>query len=154
MIKNGMIEAYWSTGGLSSSCEMIILRNKSHGVCMNIYDRSKGLKKCSQIPNKNTLPYFHSASLVIWTLPMLKRSHLSELSNSRFTNHMGSPRLHTLFVNARSEKRNIQAQNDQAATNPTQNLSAYIAVSFQFITNSILPVKLTLSRSLLPKFPV
>lgn len=45
MIKNGMIEAYWSTGGLSSSYEMIILRNKSHGVCMNIYDLSKGLKK-------------------------------------------------------------------------------------------------------------
>ena len=36
-----------------------------------------------------------------------------------------SPRLNTPFPNARSEKRKIPAQNDQAATNPTQSPSTY-----------------------------
>ena len=43
----------------------------------------------------------------------------------------------------------IQAQNDRAATNPTQNSSTYTVVSFQFTTNSIFPVKPTLSHNLL-----
>ena len=66
--------------------------------------------------------------------------------------HKKSPRLDTLFPNARSEKRRIPAQNDRAATNPTQNPSTYTVVSFQFNTN--FPVYPTLSRSLLQKFPV
>ena len=76
---------------------------------------------------------------------MLKRTHFSELSISRFTTckrkHEKSPRLHTPFPNARSEKRKLQGQNDRAATNPTQNSSTYTVVSFQFTTNSIFPVK-------------
>ena len=77
-----------STGSLSFTREMIILRNTSHGenirVCMGILT-TLGIKKYCQILDKNTSPYFHSASLVVWPLAMLKRSHFSELSISRFT---------------------------------------------------------------------
>ena len=62
--------------------------------------------------------------------------------------------MNTPFPNARSEKRKIPAQNDRAATNPTQNPNTYTVVSFQFNTNSIFPVQPMLSRSLLQKFPV
>ena len=68
--------------------------------------------------------------------------------------HKKSPRLNTQFPNTRSEKRKIPAQNDRAATNPTQNPSTYIVVSFQFTTNLFFPAQPTLSRSLLQKFPV
>ena len=99
----------------------------------NIYDLL-GIKKFSQILNKNTSPYFHSASLVIWPLTMLKRTHFSELPISRFSTYIRkykkSPRLHTPFSNARSEKRKLQTQNDRAATNPTQSLSTYTVVHF------------------------
>ena len=57
-----------STGGLSSSCKMIILQNESHCeiiVCMGIFTTDVWNKKYNQILNKNTSPYFHSASLVI-----------------------------------------------------------------------------------------
>ena len=50
---------------------------------------------------------------------------------------MKSPRLHTPFPNARSEKRKIRAQNGRAATSPTQNPSTYTVVSFQFTSNLI-----------------
>ena len=77
-----------STGSPSSTGEMIILRNSDHGenirVCMGILT-TLGIKKYCQILIKNTSPYFHSASLVVWPLAMLKRSHLSELSIFRFT---------------------------------------------------------------------
>ena len=43
---------YLSTGGLSLSCELIMLRNKSHGemirVCMGIFTHALGNKKYSQ----------------------------------------------------------------------------------------------------------
>ena len=62
-----------TTSGPSSSCEMIILHNNSHGgiirVCLN----------------KNTSPYSHSVSLVIWPLSLIKRTHFIELSISRFS---------------------------------------------------------------------
>ena len=58
-----------STGGPSSGCEMIILRNKSHGeiirVCLGIFTTDVRNKKYNQILNTNTSLYFHSASLVI-----------------------------------------------------------------------------------------
>ena len=58
-----------STGGPSSSCKMIILRNDSHGeivrVCMEIFTTALGNKKISQILTKNISPYFRSALLVI-----------------------------------------------------------------------------------------
>ena len=61
-------------------------------------------------------------------------------------------RLRIPFPNARSEKRKIQAQNERAASNLTQNPSTYTVVSFQSTTNSIFPLKPTLRRSLLKKF--
>ena len=67
----------------SFSCKMIILWSKNHGeirrVCMGIFTTALKNKKYSQIPNKNTSPYFHSASLVIWPLTLLKRTHFSKL---------------------------------------------------------------------------
>ena len=90
------------TGGPSSSCEMITLRNKSH---KGIFTAALRNKKLSQILNTNTSPYFQSALLAIWPLTMLKRSHFSELSISRFT-HKRSTRLPTPLPNARFEKRN------------------------------------------------
>ena len=71
------------TGGPSSSCEMITLRNNSHGgiirVCMGIFTTALRNKKIRQILNKNTSPYFHSVSLVIWSLTLMNRAHLNEL---------------------------------------------------------------------------
>ena len=56
-------EASLFTGGPSSSCEMIILRNNSHGgiigVCMGIFTTALRNKKISQILTKNTSLYFH-----------------------------------------------------------------------------------------------
>ena len=80
------IQSICTTGGPSSSCEMIILRNNSHGgiirVCMGIFTTALRNKKIRQILNKNTSPYFHSVSLVIWSLNLMNRAHLSELNNS------------------------------------------------------------------------
>ena len=82
-------KVYPDTGGSSSSCEMIILRNNSHGriirVCMGIFTTALRNKKIRQILKKNTSPYFHSVLLVIWPLTLMKRTHFSELSISRFS---------------------------------------------------------------------
>ena len=53
---------------------MIILRNKSHGeiirVCMRIFTTALRDKKYGQILNKNTSPYFYSASeRLVWMRP-------------------------------------------------------------------------------------
>ena len=54
--------------------------------------------------------------------------------------HKKSPRLNAPFPNARFKKQKIKVQNNRAATNLTQNPSAYIVISVQFTTNSIFPV--------------
>ena len=68
-----------TTGGPSSSCEMIILRNNSNSeimrVCMGIFTIALRNKKMHQILIKNTSPYFHSVSIVIWQLTLTKRTH-------------------------------------------------------------------------------
>ena len=85
-----------ATGGPSSSCEMIILRNNSHGgiirVCMEIFTTALRNKKIRQILKKNTSPYFHSILLVIWPLTLIKRTHFSELSISRFQRTWEKPK--------------------------------------------------------------
>ena len=57
------------TGGPSSSCEMIILRNNGYGgiirVCIGIFTSALRNKKIRQILKKNTSPRFHSVLLVI-----------------------------------------------------------------------------------------
>ena len=131
-----------TTGGPSSSCDMIILHNNSHGgiirVCMRIFTTALRNKTIRQILNKNTSPYFHSVSLVIWPLSLVKRTHFSELSISRFSTFIRKAqgwRFHFRTPDPRSEKN--PAQNDRAATNPTQNPSTYTVVLFQFNTNWI-----------------
>ena len=61
--------AYPLTGGPSSSCETIILRNNGHGgiirVCIGIFTSALRNKKIRQILKKNTSPRFHSVLLVI-----------------------------------------------------------------------------------------
>ena len=112
-----------------------------------------GSKNNVKFSMKNASPYFHSASLVVWTLTLLKRGHYSELSISKFPTP-ARKQGRTLFPNTRSEKRKIHAQNDWAASNPTQNPAKCTVVSFQFSTNLIIPAEPTTSRSLLPKFPL
>ena len=62
------------------------LQNKSHGeitrVCMGIFPTAVRNKKCGKILNKNTSPYFHSISLAVWPLTMLKRTHFGPTQNS------------------------------------------------------------------------
>ena len=84
----------WIISGPSSSCDMIILRNNSHGgiirVCMGIFTtalRNKQNTSNSQ-QKKNTSPYFHSVSFVIWPLTLMKRTHFSDLSISRFSTYI------------------------------------------------------------------
>ena len=130
--------------GPSSSCEIIIFRNESRGenirVCMGIFFILFSIS--SQ----------YTACFV--TAYLVERAHSNDLSISRFTTHRRRTRLHTPFPHTRSEKRKIWAQNDRVATDPTQNPSTYAVISFQFTTNSIFPVKPTLSRSLFPRFLV
>ena len=61
---------------------MIILRNNSYGgiirVCMGIFMIALRNKKIRQILNKNTSPYFHSVSLAIWPLTLMKRAHFKK----------------------------------------------------------------------------
>ena len=80
------------TGGPGSSCEIIILRNNSHGeiirVSVGIFTTAVRNKNMRRILNRNTSPYFHSAFLVILPLTMLKGTHFSELSISRFSTYI------------------------------------------------------------------
>ena len=124
----------------------LILRNNGHGgiirVCMGIFTTALRNKKNTSNSQKKYLTLLPQS-------PFERVVHFEVLNV-----HKKSPRLNTSFPNAWSEKRKIQAQNDRAATNPTQNPSTYTVVSFQFTTNSIFPVQPTLSRSLLQKFLV
>ena len=64
------LRAQCTIGGPSSSCDMIILRNNSHGriirVCMGIFTTAlRNKQNTSNSQKKNTSPYFHSVSFVI-----------------------------------------------------------------------------------------
>ena len=147
-----------TTGSPSSSCEMIILHNNSHGgiirVCMGIFTTALGNKKIRQILNRNTSPYFHSVPLVIWPPTLMKRTHFSELSISKFSTYIRKAQgwtLHFRTTDPRSEK----SQRKMTGRPQIQRkIRAQTVVSFQLTTNSIFPVQPTLSRSLLQKCPV
>ena len=103
------------TGGPSSSCEMIILRNNSHGgiirVGMGIFTTARRNEIIRQILKKNTSPYFHGVSLVIWPLTLMKRTHFSELSISRFSTFIRKAQgwtLHFRTPDPRSEKSKLK----------------------------------------------
>ena len=104
-----------STGGPSSSCKMIILRNNSHGgiirVCMGIFTAALRNKIIRQILKKNTSPYFYSVTLVIWPLTLMKRTHFSELSISTFSTFIRKAQgwtLHFRTPDPRSEKSKLR----------------------------------------------
>ena len=82
-----------ATGGPGASCEKIILHNNRHGgiirVCMRIFTTALRNKTIRQILNENNSPYFHSVSLVIQPFTLMKSTHFSELSISRFTTYIG-----------------------------------------------------------------
>ena len=132
---------------------MIILRTNSHGgilrVCMGIFTTALRNKKIRQILKKKYLTLLPQRIACYLTAYFDEKSAFQRVVHFLVFNvHKKSSRLNTPFPNARSEKRKIPAQNDRAATNPTQNPSTYTVVSFQFTTNSIFPVQPTLSRSL------
>ena len=104
-----------TTGGPSSSCETIILRNNGHGgiirVCIGIFTSALRNKKIRQILKKNTSPRFHSVLLVIWPLTLMKRAHLSELFISRFSTYIRKAQgwtLHFRTPDPRSEKSKLK----------------------------------------------
>ena len=94
--------------------EMIILRNNSHGgitrVCMRIFTTALRTTKNTsnyQKKKKNNSPYFHSVLLVIWLLTLMKRTHFSESSISRFPTYIRKAQgwtLHFRTIDLRSEK--------------------------------------------------
>ena len=99
------------TGGPNFSCEMIISRNNSHGgiirFCMEIFTIALRNKKNVKFSIKNTLPYLHSVSLVIWPHTLMKRTHFSDLSISRFSTYTKKAQgwtLHFRTPDPRSEK--------------------------------------------------
>ena len=67
---------------------MIIFHNNSYSVCMRIFTTALKNKTIRQILNKNTSPYFHSVSLVIWLFTLMKRTHFNQLSISRFSTYI------------------------------------------------------------------
>ena len=81
-----------ATGSPGASCEKIILHNNRHGgiirVCMRIFTTALRNKTIRQILNENNAPYSHSVSLFIWPFTLMKRTHLSELSISRFSTYI------------------------------------------------------------------
>ena len=143
IILSDMHPLLYTTGSPSSSCEMIILRNNSHGgiirVCMGIFTTALRNKKIRQILKKNTSPRFHSVLLVIWPLTLMKRAHLSELFISRFSTYIRKAQgwtLHFRTPDLRSEKfqckmagrpqiqRRIQAHILQFHFNPIETQSS------------------------------
>ena len=125
-----------ATGGPSSSCEMIILRNNSHGgiirVCMEIFTTPLRNKKIRQILKKKYLTLLPQRIACYLTAYFDEKSPFERVVHFEVFNvHKKSPRLNTPFPNARSEKRKIPAQNDRAATNPTQNSITNTVVSLQ-----------------------
>ena len=142
-----------TTGGPSSSCDMIILHNNSHGgiirVCMRIFTTALRNKTIRQILNKNTSPYFHSVSLVIWPFTLMKRTHFSELSISRFSTYI---RTEPKAEHSISERPIREAKNPSAkwpGGHKSDAESKYIYCSFISIQYKL---NLTLASDAKPQF--
>ena len=75
--------------------------------------------------------------LLFFCLLLLIGGHFSELSFPGSHTPKRRARHHSPFRSAPTEKRKIPAQNDRAATNPTQNPSTNVLVSFQINSNAI-----------------
>ena len=85
-----------ATDSPGASCEKIILHNNRHGgiirVCMRIFTTALRNTTIRQILNENNPPYFHSVKIIHLTFTvyhLMKSTHFSELSISRFTTYIG-----------------------------------------------------------------
>ena len=78
---------FFRLDGLLLFCIIMGLRSASSAirVCMRYFTTALRSKTIRQILNQNTSPYFHSVSLVIWPLSLMKSTHFSELSILRFS---------------------------------------------------------------------
>ena len=86
-----------------SSCKITVMANIIR-ICKGTFTIARKKWKYSQILNKNTSPYFHSASLFAWPLTLLQRGHFSVLSIRKYPTPKRRTRLNTLFPSAKSEK--------------------------------------------------
>ena len=92
------VDNYPTKIGTSKSCILKSLLLFTTGL------RNKTIR---QTLNKNTSPYLHSVSLVIWPLSLMKRTHFSELSISKFSTYIRKAQgwtLHFRTPDPRSEK--------------------------------------------------
>ena len=80
----------------------------------------------------------HQSSVVLITSSTSRLNNFHSRRNSLYSWEKPKAALPFRTPDPRSEKN--QAQNDRAATNPTQNPSTCTVVSFQFPTGSIFPV--------------
>ena len=122
---------------------MIMLRNSSHGsnfrVCMGIFTIGFRRYKYWKVLNKNDIPCVYC--------------HFSELSLPWFPTPKRKTRRHSSFRKSPSERRKIPAQNDRAATNPTENPSTNVPVSFQLNSKAIRVLRPKPSGSLVSIIP-
>ena len=88
-----------ATGGPGASYEKIILHNNRHGgiirVCMRIFTTALRNTTIRQILNENNPPYFHSVKIIHLTFTayhLMKSTHFSELSISRFSTYVRKAR--------------------------------------------------------------
>ena len=106
----------YSTGNPSSSCEMISLRNNSHGgiirVCMGIFTTALRNKTIRQILNKKNLTLLPQRITCYLTAYFDEKIPFQRVVHFEVFNvHKISPRLNTPLPNVRFEKRKILAQN-------------------------------------------
>ena len=116
--------------------------------CLRLLLGSKNTIKFSV----NTSPYFHSALLVIWTVTVLCCNE-AILASYPFLGLLLLREgqgciLHFRTPDPKSEKSKLKMTGRPQIQRRIQTHT----VSFQFTSNSILPMKPTLSRSLLPNF--
>ena len=116
--------------------------------CLRLLLGSKNTIKFSV----NTSPYFHSALLVIWTVTVLCCNE-AILASYPFLGLLLLREgqgciLHFRTPDPKSEKSKLKMTGRPQIQ---RRIQAH-TVSFQFTSNSIFPMKPTLSRSLLPNF--
>ena len=136
-----------TTGGPSSSCEMIILRNNSHGgiirVCMGIFTTALGNKKNTSNYQKNTSPFFYSVSLVIWPLTLMKRANFSELFVSKFSTYIRKAQGWTLHFRTPDPRSKIFSES------PT----TLVVLGFYHKKNSFTPINMAELHALKVQYP-
>ena len=130
---------------------VIILRNSGHGanirVCMGIFTIGFRRYKYWKVLNKNETLILRCIAYCLFVILCWTEAI------SRFATPKRKTRRHRPFRKAPSEKRKIPAQTDRAATNPTQNPSTNVLVSFQLNRNAIRALQPTPIGSLVSIIP-